>query len=172
MAKHVMQGLSPIQYDRWWRDRIQKEQGLPELGPPTPINTSMHLNAIGTPAEITHSGTMHHLRGTGALVTRQLQESASPSQDLAAVRAASKDLEARMARKKAQTRGPGSEAGSQHSYPATPSFSQASGSVANSQVQSRLAQLEEDLARERMRRELAQQEMQQLMQLTAGRPVF
>ncbi|KAJ9533941.1 hypothetical protein QJQ45_027027, partial [Haematococcus lacustris] len=70
---------------------------------------------------------------------------------------ASKDLEARMARKKAQTRGPGSEAGSQHSYPATPSFSQASGSVANSQVQSRLAQLEEDLARERMRRREAEE---------------
>uniref|UniRef100_A0A7S0R2X1 Uncharacterized protein n=1 Tax=Chlamydomonas leiostraca TaxID=1034604 RepID=A0A7S0R2X1_9CHLO len=174
-----VQKLTPTAYDRWWRARINKEEGTYADKTVAPTQTMLTLNTLGSPQEVHTTALEDHLVGAGAMVrTRKpISEGSPPGGLLLPVTS-----------EVPRARGPGSvvsKAGSRASkavgsmvevrsglsYPKTPAFSAAGGgSVTDSQIMGRLERLEQDLRRERTRREAAEREMRDLLVATGVSP--
>mmetsp|Transcript_8656 Transcript_8656/g.14923 ORF Transcript_8656/g.14923 Transcript_8656/m.14923 type:complete len:200 (+) Transcript_8656:71-670(+) len=175
VREHVSK-LSPSAYDRWWRDRIEKEEGKPAQSP-------QQTDRNGRICEVVIMG--DHLMGAGAMFKplgppeREQQEAkqevtraGSVVGSVAKGRATSVVGSAKGGKAAGSTaigtpplsqERPVSESGqSQASYPSR-SPSQATGSVSDSIIMSRLNKLEQELMRERAKREAAETDMKDLM---------
>lgn len=151
--------MEPAAFDRWWRNRINKEEAdyVNHLMSPKE-QTVVKLNTLGAPQVIEYAGKKQYgsaqkssLQGSGVHVRKaegidlgNLGSGGSVAQD-----------ETRSTASGART--PKSVA----SYPKTPTFSKASGT--DSEIAGRLARLEADLLEERRLREQAESTMKNLM---------
>lgn len=153
--------LDPSANDRWWRDRIAKEEQSLHCGDPQSrsgnhqsytINTLGNLQSVPKAAE-------NHLVGVGAVVRGGKNQFQDPDSYMPTGAGRSKPPGSTIGGRYTK----GSDAGSN-----APSRAKSTSTITSTAVLTRLERLEQELMGERKRREAAENEMRELLSRSQG----